>query len=63
LAMGQGVAGRPTVNGGLSFVYLVDRSKRPHQREVMEMMRKGAGKDKGHQGKRGVCGHCGSGGR
>jgi Cation/multidrug efflux pump len=40
LAMGQGVAGRPTVNGGLAFVYLVDRDKRPHQREVMEMMRK-----------------------
>jgi HAE1 family hydrophobic/amphiphilic exporter-1 len=40
LAMGQGVAGRPTVNGGLAFVYLVDRSKRPHQREVMEMMRR-----------------------
>ncbi|WP_448583502.1 efflux RND transporter permease subunit [Thermocrinis sp.] len=40
LAMGQGVAGRPTVNGGLAFVYLVERDKRPHQREVMEMLRK-----------------------
>ena len=39
LAMGQGVAGRPTVNGGLAFVYLVERDKRPHQREVMEMLR------------------------
>jgi HAE1 family hydrophobic/amphiphilic exporter-1 len=46
LAMGQGVAGRPTVNGGLSFVYLVDRGKRPHQREVMEMMRRELGKIK-----------------
>ncbi len=44
LAMGQGVAGRPTVNGGLAFIYLVDRSKRPHQREVMEMMRRELGK-------------------
>jgi HAE1 family hydrophobic/amphiphilic exporter-1 len=44
--MGQGVAGRPTVNGGLAFVYLVDRSKRPHQREVMEMMRRELGKIK-----------------
>ncbi len=40
LAMGQGVGGRPTVNGGLVFVYLVDRDKRPHQKEVMEMIRK-----------------------
>jgi len=62
--MGQGgVAGRPTVNGGLAFVYLVDRSKRPHQREVMEMMRRGLGKIKDIRVSVGVCGHCGSGGR
>ncbi len=38
LAMGQGVAGRPDVNGGLGFVYLKE-GKRPHQAKVMEMVR------------------------
>lgn len=38
-AVGQGVAGRPDVNGGLGFVYLkaVDR---PHQMKIMEQVRK-----------------------
>ncbi|MEN3027878.1 MAG: efflux RND transporter permease subunit, partial [Aquificaceae bacterium] len=38
LAMGQGVAGRPDVNGGIGFVYLKE-GKRPHQARIMEMMR------------------------
>ncbi len=38
IAMGQGVAGRPDVNGGLGFVYLKE-GKRPHQAKVMEMVR------------------------
>lgn len=40
MALGQGVAGRPDVNGGLAFVYLKDRSERPHQKVIMEQLRK-----------------------
>ncbi len=39
LAMGQGVAGRPDVNGGLGFVYLKE-GRRPHQAEIMDMVRR-----------------------
>lgn len=39
MAVGQGVAGRPDVNGGLGFVYLKE-GKRPHQAKIMEMVRK-----------------------
>ncbi|MCS7196520.1 MAG: efflux RND transporter permease subunit, partial [Aquificaceae bacterium] len=38
LAMGQGVAGRPDVNGGIGFVYLKE-GRRPHQSKIMEMLR------------------------
>jgi HAE1 family hydrophobic/amphiphilic exporter-1 len=38
MAVGQGVAGRPDVNGGLGFVYLKE-GKRPHQAKVMETVR------------------------
>ncbi|RMG99718.1 MAG: efflux RND transporter permease subunit, partial [Aquificota bacterium] len=39
IAMGQGVAGRPDVNGGFGFVYLKE-GKRPHQVQIMDMVRK-----------------------
>jgi len=38
MAVGQGVAGRPDVNGGIGFVYLKE-GKRPHQAKIMEMVR------------------------
>lgn len=38
MAVGQGVAGRPDVNGGLGFVYLKE-GNRPHQAKIMEMVR------------------------
>ncbi|MCX8164268.1 MAG: efflux RND transporter permease subunit [Aquificaceae bacterium] len=38
MAVGQGVAGRPDVNGGMGFVYLKE-GKRPHQARIMEMVR------------------------
>ena len=41
VAFGEGIAGRPTVNGGIFFITLKDRSTgRPHQKVVMDMMRK-----------------------
>ncbi len=39
MALGQGVAGRADVNGGLSFVYLKS-GNRPHQAQIMDMLRK-----------------------
>ena len=39
MAVGQGVAGRPDVNGGISFVYLKS-GDRPHQTRVMDMLRR-----------------------
>ncbi len=39
LAFGEGVVGRPEVNGGIFFITLIDRKKRPHQKEVMHMLR------------------------
>ncbi len=39
MALGQGVAGRPDVNGGLSFVYLKE-GRRPHQTKIMEDLRR-----------------------
>ncbi|MEN3033535.1 MAG: efflux RND transporter permease subunit [Aquificaceae bacterium] len=38
-AVGQGVAGRPDVNGGLGFVYLKN-TKRPSQAKIAEELRK-----------------------
>ncbi|HEV09250.1 MAG TPA: efflux RND transporter permease subunit, partial [Sulfurihydrogenibium azorense] len=41
LAFGEGILGRPTVNGGLFFITLKDKSTgRPHQKVIMDMMRK-----------------------
>jgi multidrug efflux pump subunit AcrB len=39
MAVGEGLA-RATVNGGLFFITLKDRSERPHQVEVMNMLRR-----------------------
>ena len=39
VAMGQGVAGRPDVNGGIGFANLKE-GRRPHQAQIMEMVRK-----------------------
>lgn len=39
IAFGEGIFGRADVNGGMAFVTLIDRSKRPHQKEVMQMVR------------------------
>ncbi len=39
MAVGEGISG-PTVNGGMFFVTLKDRRERPHQKEVMSMVRK-----------------------
>ncbi|NPA51414.1 MAG: efflux RND transporter permease subunit [Aquificae bacterium] len=39
LAFGEGVVGRPEVNGGIFFVTLIEREKRPHQKEIMHMLR------------------------
>ncbi|SHK22380.1 efflux RND transporter permease subunit [Thermocrinis minervae] len=38
VAMGQGVAGRPDVNGGMGFVYLKS-GKRPHMTVIMNQLR------------------------
>ncbi len=40
LALGEGIVGRPEVNGGMFFVTLIDRSKRPHQKVIMSQLRK-----------------------
>ena len=40
VALGEGVVGRPEVNGGIFFVTLIERKKRPHQKVVMGMLRK-----------------------
>ncbi|MEJ5172212.1 MAG: efflux RND transporter permease subunit [Hydrogenothermaceae bacterium] len=41
VAFGEGIAGRPEVNGGIFFITLKDRSTgRPHQKEIMDMFRK-----------------------
>ncbi len=40
VALGEGVVGRPEVNGGIFFVTLIDRKNRPHQKVVMSMLRK-----------------------
>jgi HAE1 family hydrophobic/amphiphilic exporter-1 len=39
IAIGQGVAGRPDVNGGQAFIFLKDRSVRPHQKVIMNQLR------------------------
>ena len=39
LAFGEGLVGRPEVNGGMFFVTLVERDKRPHQKVVMAQLR------------------------
>ena len=39
MALGEGVVGRPEVNGGMFFVTLVPKSKRPHQKFVMKELR------------------------
>ncbi|EDP75956.1 cation efflux (AcrB/AcrD/AcrF family) protein [Hydrogenivirga sp. 128-5-R1-1] len=39
MAVGEGLVS-PTVNGGMFFVTLKDRRERPHQREVMNMVRR-----------------------
>ncbi|RMA96110.1 efflux RND transporter permease subunit [Hydrogenothermus marinus] len=39
LAFGEGIVGRPEVNGGMFFITLVDREKRPHQKIVMKQLR------------------------
>ena len=39
MAVGQGVAGRPDVNGGQAFVYLKPRNQRPHQTVIMNQLR------------------------
>ncbi len=39
IAIGQGVAGRPDVNGGQAFIFLKDRSERPHQKIIMNQLR------------------------
>ncbi len=39
MAVGEGLIS-PTVNGGMFFVTLKDRKERPHQRVVMEMIRR-----------------------
>ncbi|MFN3977986.1 MAG: efflux RND transporter permease subunit [Sulfurihydrogenibium azorense] len=41
VAFGEGIAGRPTVNGGIFFITLKDRSTgRPHQKVIMDQFRK-----------------------
>lgn len=40
IAIGQGVAGRPDVNGGQAFIFLKDRSVRPHQVVIMDQLRR-----------------------
>lgn len=41
VAFGEGIAGRPEVNGGIFFITLKDRSTgRPHQKEIMDWFRK-----------------------
>ena len=40
VAVGEGVVGRPEVNGGIFFITLIDRDSRPHQKVVMSMLRK-----------------------
>lgn len=41
VAFGEGIAGRPEVNGGIFFITLKDRSTgRPHQKEIMDSLRK-----------------------
>ncbi|QWK19444.1 MAG: efflux RND transporter permease subunit [Hydrogenobacter thermophilus] len=47
IAIGQGVAGRPDVNGGQAFIFLKDRSVRPHQKVIMDQLRKELAKIKG----------------
>ncbi len=39
IAFGEGIFGRADANGGMAFVTLIDRRKRPHQKEVMQMVR------------------------
>ncbi len=39
MAVGEGISG-PTVNGGMFFVTLKDRKERPHQKVVMDMVRR-----------------------
>ncbi len=45
MAVGEGLVS-PTVNGGMFFVTLKERSKRPHQKVVMSMVRRGIRKIK-----------------
>lgn len=41
VAFGEGIAGRPTVNGGIFFITLKDKSAgRPHQKVIMDSLRK-----------------------
>ncbi|GAB6072065.1 efflux RND transporter permease subunit [Venenivibrio stagnispumantis] len=40
VALGEGIAGRPEVNGGIFFITLKDRKTRPHQKVIMDMLRK-----------------------
>lgn len=41
MALGEGIAGRPEVNGGIFFVTLKDRSSgRPHQKVIMDSLRR-----------------------
>ena len=46
IAFGEGIFGRADVNGGMAFVTLIDRDERPHQKEVMQMVREGISKIK-----------------
>ncbi len=40
MALGEGVVGRPEANGGMFFITLVPRDKRPHMKVVMNQLRK-----------------------
>lgn len=39
IAIGEGIAGRPDVNGGIGFVYL-KKERRPHMKVIMDELRK-----------------------
>ena len=39
IAIGEGIVGRPDVNGGIGFIYLKG-GERPHQKEIMDDIRK-----------------------
>ena len=39
MAFGEGLVGRPEVNGGIMFITLIDKNKRPHQKVIMAQLR------------------------